>query len=200
MKPTRPLLLFAAAVVAGVVSYGGVQLWAHYGIPPGVPASAPITPAILAAIILATAIAFRSRLHAQREATDRARSGRPAPPILHGQRVSKPVDPLQAARAVTFAKASSMVGSIVAGVYAGYGLYLLGQLEISIYKGRAIVCGLAVLAGLALVAASLFLEYVLRVPPPTIPDLPEHQTGGKTAPATRQVRSRPEGTYPARRS
>jgi hypothetical protein len=200
VKPTRPLVLLTATVVAGVLSYGGIQLWAHLGTLPGVPASAPITPSILAAIILATALAFRSRLNAQRESVERVKSGQPSPPILPGQRTSKPVDPLQAARAVMFAKASSLVGSIVAGVYGGYGLYLVGQLSVDVYRGRAVVCGLAVLAGLALVGAALFLEYVLRVPPPTIPDQTELQNGGKNASAARTVRSRPEGTYPVRRT
>ncbi|MBW8805205.1 MAG: hypothetical protein AUG49_14030 [Catenulispora sp. 13_1_20CM_3_70_7] len=199
MKPTRPLALVAAFVVVGAVSYGGVQLWSHYGTPPGVPASAPLTPAILAAIILATALAFRSRLKAQREAVRRAVEGEPTPPLLPGQRASKPVDPLQAARAVMFAKASSMVGAIVSGVYAGYGVYLLGHLDIDVYRSRAVVCGITVLAGVALVAAALFLEHVLRVPP-IDPDDAAPKNGNKTSAPTRPVRNRPEGPYPVRRT
>jgi Protein of unknown function (DUF3180) len=202
VKPTRPLVLLAAAVVAGVLSFGGIQVWADLGTLPGVPASAPITPAILAAIILATALAFRSRLQAQREAIERVRSGEPTPPLLPGQRASKPVDPLQAARAAMFAKASSMVGSIVAGIYGGYGLYLLFHIEVDVYKGRAVVCGLAVLAGVALVAAALFLEYVLRVPPipPDDPTSlpPKSKVDGKASTSKRPVR-RPENPYPVRR-
>ena len=199
MKPTRPLVLLATFLVAGALSYGGVQLWGHYGTLPGVPASAPITPAILAAIILATALAFRSRLKAQREAVERTLAGKPQPPILPGQRAPKPLDPLQAARAAMFAKASSMVGAIVAGVYGGYGVYLLGRLSVDVFRGRAVVCGLAVLAGCALVAAALFLEYVLRVPPPSVPEQPEPTNGNKAA-APRAVRNRPEGTFPVHRS
>jgi hypothetical protein len=181
------------------MAYGAVQLWAHYGTLPGVPASAPITPAILAAIILATALAFRSRLKAQREAVERTFAGHPQPPILPGQRSSRPLDPLQAARAVMFAKASSMVGSIVAGVYGGYGVYLLGHLDVDVFRGRAVVCGLAVLAGFGLVAAALFLEYVLRVPPPPA-DQAKPKNGNKAVAPTRSVRNRPEGTFPVHRS
>jgi len=191
----------AAFLVTGAVSYGGVQLWSHYGTPPGVPASAPLTPAILAAIILATALAFRSRLKAQREAVRRSLDGEPTPPLLPGQRAPKPVDPLQAARAVMFAKASSMVGAIVSGVYAGYFVFLLSNLDIDVYRGRAVVCGITVLAGLALVAAALYLEYVLRVPP-SGPDDAVPKNGNKATAPTRQVRppNRPEGTYPVRRT
>ncbi|MEY9887542.1 hypothetical protein ABIA31_001171 [Catenulispora sp. MAP5-51] len=201
VKPTRPLALATAFLVVGALSYGGVQLWSHYGIPPGVPASAPLTPAILAVIILATALAFRSRLKAQREAVQRIADGEPTPPLLPGQRAAKPIDPLQAARAVMFAKASSMVGAIVSGVYAGYGVFLLGKLGIDVYRTRAIVCGITVLCGLALVAAALFLEYVLRVPPSGPEDgLPKDGSKNKSATAARPVRNRPDGTFPVRRT
>jgi hypothetical protein len=193
------LTLVAAFLVTGAMAYGVVQLWGHYSTLPGVPASAPITPAILAAITLATALAFRSRLKEQREAAARSFAGKPQPPILPGQRRSKPLDPLQAARAVMFAKASSMVGSIVAGVYGGYAVYLLGRLDVDVFRGRAVVCGLAVLAGLALVAAALFLEYVLRVPPSSDHSDPPGN-GSKSASPSRAVRNRPEGTYPVHRS
>jgi len=200
VKPTRPLALAATFLVIGALSYGGVQLWAHYGTPPGVPASAPLTPAILAVIILATALAFRARLKAQREAVQRVLDGEPSPPILPGQRAPKPLDPLQAARAVMFAKASSMVGAIVSGVYAGYGVFLLGKLGIDVFRSRAIVCGITVLCGLALVAAALFLEYVLRVPPSGPDDgVPHNGNKTKTATPTRPVRNRPDGTFPVRR-
>jgi hypothetical protein len=202
VKPTRPLALAAAFLVVGALSYGGVQLWSHYGTPPGVPASAPLTPAILAAVMLATALAFRSRLKAQREAVQRVLDGEPSPPILPGQQAPKPLDPLQAARAVMFAKASSMVGAIVSGVYAGYGVFLLGKLDIDVYRSRAIVCGITVLCGLALVAASLYLEYVLRLPPSGPEDgLPKNGSGtkAKTSPQARPVRNRPDGTFPVRR-
>lgn len=187
-------------LVAGVLSYGVVQLWAHYGTPPGVPASAPLTPAILTAVVLATALAFRSRLKLQREAVERARNGVPDPPYLPGQHAPKPLDPLQAARAAMFAKASSAVGSIVAGVYGGYLVFLLANLDIDVYRSRAVVCGLAVAAGVALVAAALFLEYVLRIPPPSDPDVPTPKNGTKATNPARTVRSRPEGTYHADRT
>ena len=202
MKPTRPLALAAAFLVVGALSYGGVQLWSHYGTPPGVPASAPLTPAILAVIMLATALAFRARLKAQREAVQRILDGEPTPPILPGQRAPKPLDPLQAARAVMFAKASSMVGAIVSGVYAGYGVFLLGKLDIDVYRNRAIVCGITVACGLALVAASLYLEYILRVPPSGPEDgMPKSGSGTKpkTSTQARPVRNRPDGTFPVRR-
>ena len=187
-------------LVTGALSYGVIQLWAHYGTPPGVPASAPLTPAILTAVVLATALAFRSRLKAQREAVERAAAGTVDPPFLPGQRAPKPLDPLQAARAAMFAKACSAVGSIVAGVYGGYSVFLLANLDVDVYRSRAVVCGLAVAAGIALVAAALFLEHVLRVPPPSDQDTPAPKNGTKATNPARAVRGRPEGTYRAGRT
>ncbi|WP_406285224.1 DUF3180 domain-containing protein [Embleya sp. NBC_00896] len=148
MKPTRPLVLLALALAAGGVAYAGIDLWDSRGTPPGVPVLAPIVLLCLAAIALATALSLRSRLKAQRERRVDAR----------------PVDPLTAARAVVFAKASSLVGALVVGLYGGYALYLTGFLEVSERSEQARRCAFAVGAGVLLVAASLYLERILRVP------------------------------------
>jgi hypothetical protein len=79
-------------------------------------------------------------------------------------------------------------------------VYLLAHLDIDVYASRAVVCGLAVAAGVALVAAALFLESVLRLPPPSDPDTTAPKNGTKTTTPTRTVRNRPEGTYPAGRT
>jgi hypothetical protein len=148
MKPTRPLALLALALGAGGIAYAGIKLWDSRGTPPGVPVLAPIVLLCLAAVALATALSLRARFKAQR-----------------ARRVdARPVDPLTAARAVVFAKASSLVGSLVVGLYGGYALYLAGFLEVTERSAQARRCAFAVGAGVLLVAAALFLERVLRVP------------------------------------
>ena len=162
MKPTRPLTLVAITALAMALSYVVLRLWDHEGTIPAVPISAPITLAVLAAAVLAVALGLRSRFAAHREARLRAATGRPPE---RPDRPVKPIDPLQAARALVLAKASGLVGAIFGGGYGGYALLLLGRLDVDIYRSRAITCGFAFGAGVALILAALFLERILRVPP-----------------------------------
>ncbi len=78
---------------------------------------------------------------------------------------TEPVDGLTAARAVALAKASSMAGAIMAGVWVGLIAYLLplfGTVEAARPDTAAAVIGL-ISAG-ALIAAGLWLENCLRNP------------------------------------
>jgi len=137
--------LFAAA---GVLSWGAARLWDSLGTLPAVPLAAPIVLAVIAVVLLATALSLRSRLRAQRER-------RPG---------AKGVEPLMAARAVVFGQASALVVALVSGMYGGVGVFLLGSLDIPPRRDQAIYAGLAVLAGIAVVAAALFLERVCKLP------------------------------------
>lgn len=164
MKPTKPLVLVATIVVVAVIAYVVLRFWDHLGgtSVPTVPLSAPITLAVLAVAVLGVALGLRSRFAAYRKARARVERGLPREP---NERPVKPIDPLQAARALVLAKASGLVGSVFAGVYGGYGLFLLGRLDIGIYRSEALRCGFAFLAGAALVAAAIYLEHILKVPP-----------------------------------
>ena len=163
MKPTKPLVLVATIAVSVVLAYTVLRLWDHFGdsIPP-VPLSAPITLAVLAVAVFGVALGLRSRLNAYRKARARIASGEPRDP---NERPVKPIDPLQAARALVLAKASGLVGAVFGGIYGGYGLFLLGKLSIQADRAQALRCLLAFIAGIALVAAALFLERILKVPP-----------------------------------
>lgn len=78
---------------------------------------------------------------------------------------TEPVNSLTAARAVALAKASSMAGAIMSGVWVGLIGYLLPLLG-SVYAARvdtaAAVVGLV--SSAALIAAGLWLENCLRNP------------------------------------
>jgi hypothetical protein len=151
VTPTRWPLLAGIAAVAAVIGWTGAAMLVSLGEPlPRVPLSAPLVLLLGSAILLATALSLRSRLTAVRDRRPGAR----------------PVNPLAAARAAVLAKASSPVGALVVGLYTGYGLYLLQEVEIAARRQFAVLSGFAVLAGLALVAAALFLERVCRLPPP----------------------------------
>ncbi|MFJ6855918.1 DUF3180 domain-containing protein [Streptomyces sp. NPDC091271] len=148
MKQLRLGLLAGLFAGAGVLSWGGARLWDSLGTLPSVPLAAPVVLAVIAVVLLATALSIRARLRAQRER-------RPG---------AKGVEPIMAARAVVFGQASALVVALVAGMYGGTGVFLLGSLDVPPRRDQAIYAGFAVLAGIAVVAAAYFLERVCRLP------------------------------------
>ena len=149
MRTLRIRTLVGIFVIAAVLSWAGARLWDTLGTLPGVPVAAPIVLALIAVALFATALSIRSRLRAQRER-------RPG---------AKGVDPLAAARAVVFGQASALVASLVVGMYGGTGLFLvISKLDMEPRRQQAIYAGLAVIAGIAVVAAALFLERVCKLP------------------------------------
>ncbi|MGW0364917.1 DUF3180 domain-containing protein [Streptomyces sp. NPDC002990] len=149
MKQLRPAVLAGIFAVAGILSWAGARLWHAYGTLPGVPLAAPIVLAVIAVVLFATALSLRSRLKAQRER-------RPG---------AKGVEPLMAARALVFGQASALVTALVAGMYGGVGVFLLAEsLDSPVRRDQAWYAGFAVLAGVAVIAAALFLEHVLKLP------------------------------------
>ncbi|GEC10053.1 hypothetical protein SSP24_77080 [Streptomyces spinoverrucosus] len=161
MRELRIRVLAGVFVVAGILSWAGARLWNSIGTLPSVPLAAPIVLALIAAVLLATALSIRARLRAQRERRPEA----------------KGVDPLMAARAVVFGQASALVAALVAGMYGGTGVFLLESLDIPARRDQAIYAGCSVVAGIAVIAAAIFLEHVCK-----LPEDDEHNGAG-TAPA-----------------
>ena len=148
MRELRIRVLVGVFVVAGILSWAGARLWNSIGTLPSVPLAAPIVLALIAVVLLATALSLRGRFKAQRERRPEA----------------KGVDPLMAARAVVFGQASALVAALVAGMYGGTGVFLLESLDIPARRDQAIYAGFSVLAGIAVIAAAIFLERVCRLP------------------------------------
>lgn len=148
MRELRIRLLAGVFAVAGILSWAGARLWNSVGTLPSVPLAAPIVLALIAVVLLATALSIRARLKAQRERRPEA----------------KGVDPLMAARAVVFGQASALVAALVSGMYGGTGVFLLESLDIPARRDQAIYAGFSVLAGIAVIAAALFLERVCKLP------------------------------------
>ncbi|MEV1082092.1 DUF3180 domain-containing protein [Streptomyces sp. NPDC050211] len=163
MRELRIRVLAGVFVVAGVLSWAGARLWNSIGTLPSVPLAAPIVLAVIAAILLATALSLRARLKAQRERRPEA----------------KGVDPLMAARAVVFGQASALVAALVAGMYGGAGVFLLESLDIPARRDQAIYAGFSVVAGIAVIAAAIFLERVCKLPE----DDDDHHTPGAASAA-----------------
>ncbi|MFF3839240.1 DUF3180 domain-containing protein [Streptomyces sp. NPDC001930] len=148
MKQLRLKVLAGLFLVAGILSWGAARLWDAVGTLPSVPIAAPIVLAVIAVVLTATALSIRARLKAQRER-------RPG---------AKGVEPLLAARAVVFGQASALVAALVAGMYGGTGVFLLGSLDVPARRDQALYAALSVAAGIAVIAAALFLERVCKLP------------------------------------
>jgi hypothetical protein len=161
VKQLRIGMLAGLFVVAGVLSWAAARLWDSFGTLPSVPLAAPIVLTAIAAVLTATALSLRSRLKAQRERRPGAQG----------------VDPLMAARAVVFGQSSALVAALVAGMYGGTGVFLLGSLDIPARRDQAVYAAFSVVAGIAVIAAAFFLERVCR-----LPDDPDNDKNG-AAPA-----------------
>ncbi|MFC1418274.1 DUF3180 domain-containing protein [Streptacidiphilus cavernicola] len=149
MKALRPVVLVGITLVAGVLSWAGSQLWNSVDSLPGVPTAAPIVLAAVAVVLIATAVSLRSRLKAQRERVPGA----------------KGVDPLSAARAVVLGQASALVAALVTGIYGGIGVFLLTMGNAPPARSnQALTALFAVLAGLAVMAAGLWIQHICRLP------------------------------------
>ena len=143
MRPTRPAVLVALAVVAGAVSY--LLTSNFYADFPPLPLYGPVFLVLLAAAEGYTASTTRARL-----------AGRPG---------TQPIHPITVARIAALAKATSPVSALFAGGYAGF-LGYVAQLDGPHPRSdlRACVAGLA--ASAILTAAALAMEHVCRVKSP----------------------------------
>jgi len=91
-------------------------------------------------------------------------TGRDLRARIAGRPGSKPAPPLFVARMVALAKASSLVAALLAGVSAGFIVYLPGLLGASTPRSDMITASVAFGSSLVLLAAALYLEYCCRVP------------------------------------
>jgi hypothetical protein len=144
MKPTRPSVLALVAVVFAVLAWLLLRL-IYQQLPPlpwtGVPA-----------LLLAAAA--------------EALIGRDLRAKIAGRGSGKPAEPLFVSRMVALAKASSLVAAVVAGLAAGFDIYLSGSLTASVPREDAVSAAVTLAAAVLLACAALFLEYCCRVPDP----------------------------------
>ncbi|MBK5307215.1 MAG: DUF3180 domain-containing protein [Frankiaceae bacterium] len=146
MKPTRIPVLVLALLVAAALGY--LLAETSYADLPPLPALAPVSLALLAVVEGGMAWVVRGKVRGRRP------SGRP----MH---------PLQIARAAVLAKASSLAGSLIAGVYGGIFVWTFARRgEIATYGEDARVSGLSAGAALSVVVAALLLERACRTPDP----------------------------------
>jgi len=147
VRPTRLSTLAALLVGATAVCWGVLRIAENRGtVLPTLPWGGPLGLALLAAAVLLSTVALRRRLHG-----------------THGAR---PPHPIGVARMAALGKASSHVGALLGGLYAGFVLVLLPGLDVVARRDRAVVAAAAVVAALVLTVAGLLLERTCRVRPP----------------------------------
>lgn len=152
MRPTRIRDLLAVAVTAGGVAY--LLSRAFYLDLPSIPLVAPVSFAVLAALQALLAYSTRARLQ-----------GKPG---------TRPILPLAVARLAVLAKASAVLGALGVGAYAGFFVFIGGELAKRAPSADVPATSFGVAASVALTAVALWLEHVCKVDqPPPGPDAPK---------------------------
>jgi hypothetical protein len=139
VKPTRPWVLAVLVLGAGGIAYLlTVQFYADVPSPP--------TYAPLSILLVALAEAYTA-------STTRARmTGRPG---------TRPIDPIFVAKLAALAKASSPVGALALGAYAGFLIYV-ARTTSKVADSDTRTAALGMGCSLGLVIAALVLERVCR--------------------------------------
>jgi Protein of unknown function (DUF3180) len=162
MTPTRPRTLLLIGVLALAITWA--LLTAVYASLP------PLTWTLVPALLIGAAL--------------EAWTGRDLRARIQGHPGARPVPALFVARMVALAKASSQAAALLAGVSAGFMIYLSGMTDAPTPRTDLVEARLSFGASVILLAAALFLEYCCRVPrgpgadddevPPPPPQSPFH--------------------------
>lgn len=142
MTATRYRTLLALAVLTGVLGWLFIDL--RTGGLLSLPYLAPLTAGLIAVFELGLTKVVRDKVR-------RASTGRQ----LH---------PLQIARAVVLARASSATGALLAGLYAGLGLWFFQHNQLRVASDNVVVAIVSVAASALLIVAALLLEHACRTP------------------------------------
>ena len=143
MRPTRLVHLLGLALLTGVV--GWLLADQAYGSLVALPTYAPVTAGLIALFELGLA-----RVVSQK---------------VRGRSTGKPMHPLQVARAAVLAKASSVTGALLGGLYGGFFVWTFRERDrLAAAEHDALVAGVSVGASLLLVVAALLLERSCRTP------------------------------------
>jgi hypothetical protein len=92
-------------------------------------------------------------------------TGRDLRARIAGRRGLKPAAPLFVSRMVALAKASSLAAAAIAGLAAGFDIYLSGSLTAPVPRQDALTAAVTFASAVVLACAALYLEYCCRVPP-----------------------------------
>jgi predicted outer membrane lipoprotein len=143
VRRTRPRDLVIALIIAGILV--NLLMQQAYSSLPHLPIAAGAVLAALAVVEFLLTVALRPR--------------------LRGEQGARPVEPLTAVRVVVLAKASSVLGAVMVGAWAGVLGYVLPRADRVAAAAHDTTAGIVgVLCAAALTAAALWLEHNCRLP------------------------------------
>lgn len=170
--PTRVRDLLTVALVAALAGYALTRF--NYHSLPRLPRLAGLTAALLGVGEAVAGFGLRRRIRARSDAADRARRrgevdryGNAQEPgaIAAAANLPAPVPPLTAARALAVAKASALAGAALAGLWVGFGAYVLPDASRAAAPAAdSVTAVIGLIGAVVLVAGGLWLEYCCRVP------------------------------------
>lgn len=147
---TRPRDLLVVGVTAAVLGYVAVRL-SYQRLPP-LPRFAGLAAALVGIGEAVAGFGLRRRIQ-------------PPPRAASGVSTRKPVPPLTAARAVMAAKATSLAGAAVAGLWIGLLLYVVPSWSTVAAAQADGISGIIGLVGaLVMIGGALYLEHCCRAP------------------------------------
>lgn len=143
MRFTRPRDLATIAIIGALLAHLVLRL-AYDTLPP-LPRAAGSTLLVLGALELWLAFSLRARIQRRRGA--------------------RPVQPLAAARAVALAKASSVLGALMFGVWSGLLIFVIPARDLFPEAGNDLFAAVVgMVSAAALTGAALWLEYCCKTP------------------------------------
>lgn len=172
--PTRARDLLVVAVVAALAGYALTRF--NYHALPRLPRLAGLTAVLLGVGEAVAGFGLRRRIRARRDAADHARRRSQGEADRYGESPSPgavaaaanlpaPVPPLTAARALAVAKASALAGAALAGLWIGFGAYVLPDASRAAAPAAdSVTAVIGLIGAVVLVAGALWLEYCCRVP------------------------------------
>jgi Protein of unknown function (DUF3180) len=143
MRPTPARLLLLAGLLALAVTYALMQAF-YLRLPDALPRTAPLSVLVAGLLELLVTFSVRARL-----------AGRPG---------TRPILPLTVARLAALARASSLVGAVVLGIWAGVLANTLPRgSQPPVAGADSITAGLGLGASIVLLVGGLLLESACRI-------------------------------------
>lgn len=150
LGPTRISDLVVVGVVAAVIAFG--LTWLNYTNIPALPRLAGVPAALIGIGEAIAGYGLRSRIRDSSRPVDE-RTGR------------APVPPLTAARALAVAKATALAAAAFAGLWLGFGAYVLpDSAAVTAAHADTVTAIVGLIGALIMLSGALFLEYCCRAP------------------------------------